>query len=47
MRVIGFMTEPKVIRRILDHIRKRDRVSRLPRSPSPPWLTSPEGPLRN
>jgi hypothetical protein len=30
MRVIGFITEPKVITRILDHIRKRDRVSRPP-----------------
>ena len=33
MRVIGFITETKVITRILDHIRKRDRVSR---SPPPP-----------
>ena len=30
MRVVGFITEPKVITRILDHIRKRDRVSRPP-----------------
>jgi hypothetical protein len=30
MRVIGFITEPKVIKRILDHIRKRDRASRAP-----------------
>jgi hypothetical protein len=30
MRVIGFITEPRVIRRILDHIRKRDRVPRSP-----------------
>jgi hypothetical protein len=33
MRVIGFITETKVIKRILDHIPKRDRVSR---SPPPP-----------
>jgi hypothetical protein len=30
MRVIGFITEPGVIKRILDHLRKRDRVSRPP-----------------
>ena len=30
MRVIGFITEPRVIKRILEHIRKRDRVSRPP-----------------
>ena len=35
MRVIGFITEPKVIKRILDHIRKRDRVSRPPPHPQP------------
>lgn len=35
MRVIGFITDPRVIRRILDHIRKRDRVSRPPPRPQP------------
>ena len=30
MRVIGFITEPGVIKRILDHLRKRDTVSRPP-----------------
>ena len=35
MRVVGFITEPKVITRILDHIRKRDRVSRPPPRPQP------------
>jgi hypothetical protein len=30
MRVVGFITETSVIKRILDHIRKRDRVSRPP-----------------
>jgi len=33
MRVIGFITERRVIRRILDHLRKRDRVSRPPPHP--------------
>jgi hypothetical protein len=36
MRVIGFITEPGVIKRILDHLRKRDRVSR----PPPPLHTA-------
>jgi hypothetical protein len=35
MRVVGFITEPRLIRRILDHIRKRDRVSRPPPQPQP------------
>lgn len=35
MRVIGFITEPSVIKRILDHIRKRDTVSRPPPLPQP------------
>ena len=35
MRVVGFITEPRVIKRILDHIRKRDRVSRPPPRPQP------------
>jgi hypothetical protein len=30
MRVIGFITEPSVIKHILDHIRKRDTASRSP-----------------
>jgi hypothetical protein len=30
MRVIGFITESSVIKRILGHLRKRDRVSRPP-----------------
>jgi hypothetical protein len=33
MRVVGFITEPSVIQRILDYIRKRDRVSRPPPHP--------------
>jgi hypothetical protein len=35
MRVIGFITEPKVIKRLLDYIRKRDRVSRSPPQSQP------------
>jgi hypothetical protein len=35
MQVIGFITEPKMIKRILDHIRRRDRVSRPPPHPQP------------
>jgi hypothetical protein len=30
MRVIAFITEPSLVKRILDHVRKRDRVSRSP-----------------
>jgi len=35
MRVIGFIAEPILIKRILDHLRKRDRVSRPPPHPQP------------
>jgi hypothetical protein len=35
MRVIGLITEQSVKRRILDHIRKRDRGSRPPPPPQP------------
>lgn len=36
MRVVGFITEPAVIKRILDHLRKREQVSRPPpRAPQP------------
>jgi len=43
MRVIGFITQPALIDRILDHLRKRDKVSRPPRPPphSPQPLASP------
>ena len=41
MRVIGFITEPSLIRRILDHIRKRDRVSRPPPRIGPPLASQP------
>jgi len=42
MQVIGFITAPRVIRRILDHLRKRDRVSRPPPHPQPAGPPSPE-----
>ena len=35
MRIVSFLTEQSVIRRILDHIRKRNRVSRSPPHPQP------------
>jgi hypothetical protein len=35
MRIIGFITEPSLVKRIIDHIRKRDRVSRPPPRPQP------------
>jgi len=43
MRVIGFITQPALIDRILDHLRKRDKVSRPPRPPphSPQPVVSP------
>ena len=33
MRVIGFITRPSLIKRILDHIRRRDTASRAPLHP--------------
>jgi len=36
MRVIGFITEPGVIRRIVDHLRKRQRGPRPPPRMGPP-----------
>ena len=30
MRVVSFITDPRVVRRVVDHLRKRDRVSRPP-----------------
>jgi len=36
MRVVGFITQPAVIRRILDRLRKREKVARPPpRAPQP------------
>ncbi len=37
MRVVSFITEPGQIRRILDHLRKRERVARTP----PPRVHQP------
>ena len=41
MRVIGFITEPSVITRILDHIRRRTRSSRPPPRIRPPVAEQP------
>jgi len=41
MRVIGFITEPRVITRILDHIRKPHRASRPSPSIGPPLVRHP------
>jgi len=43
MRVMGFITQPALIDRILDHLRKRDKNSRPPRPPphSPQPVQSP------
>jgi hypothetical protein len=41
MRVIGFINEPRVIKRILEHIRNRDRVSRPPPPIGPPLVRQP------
>ncbi len=30
MRVVSFITEPALIRRILDHLRNREKVARPP-----------------
>jgi hypothetical protein len=38
MRVIGFITEPSVVKHILDHIRRRDRASRAPPRVRPPAI---------
>jgi hypothetical protein len=41
MRVIGFITQPALIDRILDHLRKRDKASRTTRPPPPPHSPQP------
>jgi len=49
MRVIGFITEPSVIKRILDHIRKRDKICRPPPPRAVASIASnptPPGPAR-
>ena len=40
MRVVGFITETPLIKRILDHLRKRQKVSRPP-PPVPEPVASP------
>jgi hypothetical protein len=36
MRVVGFITQPALIDRILDHLRRRDKIPRPPPySPQP------------
>jgi len=37
MRVVSFITDPRVVRRIVDHLRKRDRTAR----PPPPRVHQP------
>jgi hypothetical protein len=39
MRVIGFITQPALIDRILDHLRKRDKIPRPPPLSSQPLAT--------
>ena len=39
MRVVGFITQPALIKRILDHLRKREKLSRPP--PHAPQLVCP------
>jgi hypothetical protein len=35
MRVVAFITEPPVIKKILDHLKERDRAGRAPPSLPP------------
>ncbi len=46
MRVIGFITQPSLIRRILDHLRKRGKPLALPHPCTAQWPASRERPLR-
>jgi hypothetical protein len=39
MRVIGFITQPALIDRILDHLRRRDKIPRPPPLSSQPLAT--------
>ena len=41
MRVIAFITEPRVVRRIVDHLRKRDTPARPPPPRVPQPVASP------
>jgi hypothetical protein len=41
MRVIGFITQPAVIKRILDHLRKREKAARPPPHAPQPHAPQP------
>jgi len=41
MRVIAFITQPSLIKRILDHIRKRERAARPPPRIGSPLVRQP------
>ena len=41
MRVVSFITDPRVVKRIVDHLRKRDRPARPPPPRVPQTLASP------
>lgn len=44
MRVIGFISDPRVVRRIVDHLRKRDTPARPPPPRAPLLPASPSSP---
>jgi hypothetical protein len=41
MRIVSFLTDPAVVKRIVDHLRKRDRPARPPPPPVPQPAASP------
>jgi hypothetical protein len=41
MRVVSFITDPRVVKRIVDHLRKRDRPARPPPPRVPQPVASP------
>jgi hypothetical protein len=41
MRIVSFLTDPRVVRRSVDHLRKRDRPARPPPPRVPQTLASP------
>ena len=40
MRVVGFITQPALIKRILDHLRKHEKLSRAPPHAPQPLASS-------
>jgi len=40
MRLVAFITEPKVIDRILDHLRRTTPTLRRPRAPPSHWKSA-------